>query len=85
MPKNFDFDAQNEIFLKLGTAAESARNHTLALFIFRERGLNAMGYKGAKKVVKPFFFLLQCLGEFLKFCRKDLEKKIYFHRKKATF
>ena len=81
MPKNFDFDAQNEIFLKLGTAAETARNHTLALFILRER----CSTQWVIMVVKSFFFLLQCLGEFLKFCRKDLEKKIYFHWKKATF
>ena len=64
MPKNFDFDAQIKIFPKLGTAAEIARNHRLALFILRGRGFIAMGYKCAIKMVKTFFSYSSVWEEF---------------------
>ena len=74
MPKNFDFDAQNEIFPKLGTAAEIARNHTLALFILRGRGVKRNWLQTCKESGKNLFLLLQCLGGVLKFCTKDSEQ-----------
>ena len=60
MPKNFDFDAQIKIFPKLGTAAEIARNHRLALFILRGRGVQRNGLQTCEESGNNLFLLLQC-------------------------
>ena len=68
--QKFDFVAQNEIFLKLGTAAESARNHTLAIHIEGEV-LDAMGYNGGKIL----FFLAPVFGRISEILQERFREK----------